>query len=238
MKTTVTLLPFVSEARRQELLSSLEAAGDYLQSVRMPAQYNWVQAWTVERVAKVDLEWAKRMFLESDWRGASGGGNEIVREIARTDLEEALRLYEDRFTNTLGHTKLLVDIIRTVALEDIDKAKDLVQERTGQLRDDVREAHLAIAEAYLARGDDQEAQTIFDSEVFVVDDEGRIFVRTKEKEESEESHYYDVFDFDGKYLARIALQAKPRLWKNQKLYTIEKNEAGYFEVVRYKVFWK
>lgn len=73
---------------------------------------------------------------------------------------------------------------------------------------------------------------------FVVDDEGRIFVRTREKEESGESNYYDVFDFDGKYLARIALHAKPRLWKKQKLYTIEKNEAGYFEVVRYKVFWK
>lgn len=68
------------------------------------------------------------------------------------------------------------------------------------------------------------------------DDEGRIFVQTFERTD-EGSFYYDVFDSEGKYMAKITLRTRPRAWKNNKLYTIEEDEEGYQYVKRYKVKW-
>jgi len=69
------------------------------------------------------------------------------------------------------------------------------------------------------------------------DDEGRIFVQTFRRTE-EGSYYYDVFDSEGKYIAKVPLKVRPRDWKNNKLYTIEEDEEGYQYVKRYKVNWK
>jgi hypothetical protein len=69
------------------------------------------------------------------------------------------------------------------------------------------------------------------------DDEGRIFAQTFRRTE-EDSYYYDVFDSDGKYIAKVPLKARPQAWKNNKLYTIEENEEGYQYVRRYKVIWR
>jgi len=69
------------------------------------------------------------------------------------------------------------------------------------------------------------------------DDEGRIFVQTFERTE-EGSHYYDIFDSEGKYIAKIPLKVRPRTWKKNKLYTIEEDEEGFQMVKRYKVTWK
>lgn len=69
------------------------------------------------------------------------------------------------------------------------------------------------------------------------DDEGRIFVQTFRRTE-EGSYYYDVFDSEGKYIAKVLLKARPHDWKNNKLYTIEEDEDGYQFVKRYKVTWK
>jgi hypothetical protein len=71
----------------------------------------------------------------------------------------------------------------------------------------------------------------------ITDDEGRIFVRTWEKSEDMEGYYYDVFDAEGRYRAKIFLKVYPRVWKKDKLYTIEKDEEGYQVVKRYKVNW-
>jgi len=70
------------------------------------------------------------------------------------------------------------------------------------------------------------------------DEQGRIFVRTSEQAEDSEEYYYDVFDEEGKYIARIPLSFFPREWKGGKLYTIEEDEEGYQVVKRYKVTWK
>lgn len=51
-------------------------------------------------------------------------------------------------------------------------------------------------------------------------------------------YFYDVFDLDGKYIAKIHLKVKPLIWKNNKLYTIESDEDGYHEVKRYRITWK
>jgi len=73
---------------------------------------------------------------------------------------------------------------------------------------------------------------------FIADDEGRIFVMTHEKVEQGEGFYYDVFDPEGKFIAKIPLKTRPRLFKNKKLYTVEQDEEGYLFVKRYKVTWK
>ena len=54
-----------------------------------------------------------------------------------------------------------------------------------------------------------------------IDDKGRIFVRTYEKIPDGEGYYYDVFDSEAKYIAKIPLKMQPRIWKKNKLYTIE-----------------
>ena len=74
-----------------------------------------------------------------------------------------------------------------------------------------------------------------------IDNEGRIFVRTSKKSKDEKSYYYDVFDPEGRYIAKIILKAMPDtslIWKRNKLYTIEEDEEGYQVVKRYKVSWK
>ena len=71
-----------------------------------------------------------------------------------------------------------------------------------------------------------------------VDDFGRIFVRTFEKVIEGNDYYYDVFNSEGKYIAKIPLKARPRVWKRNQLYTIEEDEEGYQVVKRYKVNWK
>ena len=72
----------------------------------------------------------------------------------------------------------------------------------------------------------------------IVDDSGRIIVETYEKAADERGVYYDVFDPEGRYLARILLNAAPRAMKKDRLYTIEEDEEGYQNVKRYSVTWK
>jgi hypothetical protein len=69
------------------------------------------------------------------------------------------------------------------------------------------------------------------------DDEGRIYVQTYDKTEDGEADYYDVFDSEGKYIARFSLKYWAIVWKKQKLYTIEEDEEGFQIVKRYHVTW-
>jgi hypothetical protein len=71
-----------------------------------------------------------------------------------------------------------------------------------------------------------------------VDDLGRIFTRTYEKAPESGEYYYDVFDADGKYMAKIPLKSRPYVIKKGKLYTIEEDEEGYQLVKRYRITWK
>jgi hypothetical protein len=72
---------------------------------------------------------------------------------------------------------------------------------------------------------------------FTLDSEGRLFISTFEKAKSGKGYYCDVFDSEGRYIAKIPLKTDPHVWKNHKLYTIEKDEEGYQYVKRYKVTW-
>ena len=70
-----------------------------------------------------------------------------------------------------------------------------------------------------------------------VDEKRRIFVQTWEKTKDKSSFYFDVFDSEGIYIAKIPMKFQPSIWKNGKLYTIEEDEEGYQVVKRYKVTW-
>ena len=74
-----------------------------------------------------------------------------------------------------------------------------------------------------------------------VDEEGRIFLRTYERVKDKENFYYfDVFDSEGKYIAKVPIFVslnRPFVWKKNKLYTIEEDEEGFQMVKRYNVAW-
>jgi hypothetical protein len=73
---------------------------------------------------------------------------------------------------------------------------------------------------------------------FSMDEDGRIFVQTFESQADENKFYYDVFDPDGKYVAKISLNALPACWKNGKMYTIKYDEQGCQYIKRYELNWK
>ncbi len=70
-----------------------------------------------------------------------------------------------------------------------------------------------------------------------IDDEGRIFIGTYRKTE-DDWEYHDVFDAEGRYIARVPLQATPHIWKKDKMYSIYRDEEDYRFVKRYKVIWE
>ena len=74
-----------------------------------------------------------------------------------------------------------------------------------------------------------------------VDEKGRIFLGTYEKVKGKKGfYYYDVFDSEGKYIAKVPIKAGPNsflIWKNAKLYIIDETEEGFPIIKRYKVIW-
>jgi hypothetical protein len=74
-----------------------------------------------------------------------------------------------------------------------------------------------------------------------IDNHERLYIKTYEQVEGKEDvFYFDVFDGEGKYLAKITPNAnlnRHSVWKKGQLYTIESDEKGYEKVVRYKIHW-
>ncbi len=73
---------------------------------------------------------------------------------------------------------------------------------------------------------------------FSIDEQGRIFVRTYEKGKEKGEYLIDVFDIEGKHIAKIPFKGEPKVWKGEKLYAIEETEAGFRVLKRYSVHWK
>ena len=74
--------------------------------------------------------------------------------------------------------------------------------------------------------------------LFTVDEEGRIIVQARERFEGRMTYVYDVFDPEGRYIARFFLEAEPRLWKDGKMYARTEDEEGFQSVKRYRVSWE
>ncbi|MBA7693533.1 hypothetical protein ES703_102119 [subsurface metagenome] len=66
--------------------------------------------------------------------------------------------------------------------------------------------------------------------------EDKLLVLRSENDNKERS-FFDIFDSKGKYSWKMRLKIRPRIWKNNKIYTVEKDEDGYHVIKRYKVFW-
>jgi len=73
---------------------------------------------------------------------------------------------------------------------------------------------------------------------FIVDDEGKIFVLTWERAADGDGYCCDIFDSEGKCIAKVSLKSTPQVIKENRIYTIEEDENGYQIVKRYKVTWK
>ncbi|MEN6310354.1 MAG: 6-bladed beta-propeller [Acidobacteriota bacterium] len=80
---------------------------------------------------------------------------------------------------------------------------------------------------------------------FFTADGGRLFVETWEKTPDGKQDVYDIFDAEGRYLARVGLplhvdflNPRDRFIRDGKLYTIEPDDKGYEVVKRYTVTWK
>ena len=77
-------------------------------------------------------------------------------------------------------------------------------------------------------------------EDFLCDDEGRIFVRTYERDE-EDNVYYDVFDSEGRYFTRFTLpfEEKVSIVKKNKMYCmIHGDKEGIPMIKRYEMKWE
>ena len=73
---------------------------------------------------------------------------------------------------------------------------------------------------------------------FVTDERGWLYVRPYTKEKVEKGVIYDVFDADGRYVARVVLSDRAMAIKYGKLYTIEEDTEGMRLVKRYALEWK
>jgi hypothetical protein len=80
---------------------------------------------------------------------------------------------------------------------------------------------------------------------FFLDDQGHFFVQTWERTSDGRQDIYDVYDSEGRFFGRIALNVHPdfinpipRILRNNKLYAVEVDEEGYEVVKRYSVTWR
>lgn len=70
---------------------------------------------------------------------------------------------------------------------------------------------------------------------FLTDDNGWLFVANWER--AGKDYVYDVFDPEGRYMAKFTPPYKSILFKKGKLYTSEETEEGYQVIKRYRVNW-
>jgi hypothetical protein len=67
--------------------------------------------------------------------------------------------------------------------------------------------------------------------------DGRLYVRTWEKPRDGHQYIYDVFDTEGRYVAKMPLSIEPWIMKNDKLYARAEDSSGFHILKRYKVNW-
>lgn len=72
---------------------------------------------------------------------------------------------------------------------------------------------------------------------FLLDDEGRMYVRTFKKGKAKGEYEFDVFDAEGRFIAQFISKADLRIWRGDKAYGIEETEDGFRVIKRYAVSW-
>jgi hypothetical protein len=74
-------------------------------------------------------------------------------------------------------------------------------------------------------------------QVFNLDEQDRLFVRTWVKGKEEGAYAIDVFDAEGRFISQFESKLDFRIWKGDKVYGLEENEDGFMLVKRYTVSW-
>lgn len=67
------------------------------------------------------------------------------------------------------------------------------------------------------------------------DEEGRIFALSYAIIDENETRNLDVFDSEGKYIARTKTKSFPQVWKNNMMYSVDGDEEGLEVIKRYRV---
>lgn len=67
------------------------------------------------------------------------------------------------------------------------------------------------------------------------DEKNRIYVQTWMGVEGTDGTYFDIFDLEGRYTAKVPLPFTPVLWKGGKVYAVEEDDNGFQVVKRYNV---
>jgi len=73
---------------------------------------------------------------------------------------------------------------------------------------------------------------------FVPADEGRLLVMTYEKGKATKEFYWDVFDADGRYIAKVPIVGQIRLWRDGKVYFFVENEDGFKVLKCFRARWE
>jgi hypothetical protein len=74
-------------------------------------------------------------------------------------------------------------------------------------------------------------------QTFTLDEDNRIIVRTWEKGEEKDAFIHDVFDAEGRYIARFDSKINVGVWKNGKAYAVDENDDGFSIIKKYAVRW-
>lgn len=76
---------------------------------------------------------------------------------------------------------------------------------------------------------------------FCLDEQNRLYVRTYEKGKTPGSYLFDIFNPEGKFIARCEIPSSfvgsQLVWKGNRLYNVEKDEEGYQYIVIYEAKW-
>jgi len=72
----------------------------------------------------------------------------------------------------------------------------------------------------------------------LLDESGRLFVNVQEKEIRKGTSVIDIFDPEGRYIARTVLPGRPVAWKNGRVYLIDEDENGYQILRSRRVDWR
>ena len=75
-------------------------------------------------------------------------------------------------------------------------------------------------------------------QMFTLDEQGRIIVRTWEKGKEEGEFVHDVFDPEGRFISQFTSKITVSIWKKGKAYAIDENEDGFNVIIKYSVHWK
>jgi hypothetical protein len=73
---------------------------------------------------------------------------------------------------------------------------------------------------------------------FILTDDGRLLVRTYEKGKKKREYIWDVYDAEGRYVARFPLTVDLQVWQDEKAYGLEENEEGYKILKCFRVRWE